>query len=390
MVVDLKRARPVRTLKDPSAEQMLRWRYRAPVVLKGALQRWPLLAALQQAGSDDDKLAVLSALLGDEPVVWDVVAAHQRGQFGFSDDLRSLTVQMSHTRRGRFVDLSRDIQQLRVTSPGAAAYLQSASIRPGSPLASLVGDLPSPVSGRALWVGSGGQVVNLHWDRVCNFICMLAGHKRVALFPFRAVRFLYPAPLNDGPGGAPSSFVRLLEPDLDRFPLFVRAVPLMQVALLEPGDALYVPPFWWHHVESFGLNVMASVHYKDLPEDRAGVDDDWWRAMILFHRMPSTARRRFARCYRDALAGRAPSPTMVEQTAAAATAVIDEVWIDEVRRHLGVVAQRTQRLPPYWQRVQRQFFDHFVFQRHGDPIAALPGAFERMLMPARSPPGDPS
>jgi hypoxia-inducible factor 1-alpha inhibitor (HIF hydroxylase) len=37
-------------------------------------------------------------------------------------------------------------------------------------------------------------------------------------------------------------------PDLDRVPNYVNAKAYE--AILNPGDVLYVPPYWWHHVHS--------------------------------------------------------------------------------------------------------------------------------------------
>lgn len=42
--------------------------------------------------------------------------------------------------------------------------------------------------------------------------------------------------------------VDILRPDLDRFPHFARARRLHCV--LEPGDVLFMPAFWWHEVQS--------------------------------------------------------------------------------------------------------------------------------------------
>ena len=42
--------------------------------------------------------------------------------------------------------------------------------------------------------------------------------------------------------------VNIRSPDLDKFPN-VPGVTL-HVALLEPGDVLYIPMYWWHQMES--------------------------------------------------------------------------------------------------------------------------------------------
>lgn len=37
-------------------------------------------------------------------------------------------------------------------------------------------------------------------------------------------------------------------PDLEQYPRYAN-VSFIE-AVLEPGDLLYVPPYWWHHVEA--------------------------------------------------------------------------------------------------------------------------------------------
>jgi hypothetical protein len=58
--------------------------------------------------------------------------------------------------------------------------------------------------------------------------------------------------------------VDLARPDFDRFPRFRDALAVAQMVELEPGDAIYIPSLWWHHVQSLhSLNIL--VNY-------------WWRA----------------------------------------------------------------------------------------------------------------
>jgi hypothetical protein len=57
-------------------------------------------------------------------------------------------------------------------------------------------------------------------------------------------------PLDRTPSGQAISLVDFSQPDLGRFPRFAEALASAQVAEMEPGDALFVPSMWWHHVES--------------------------------------------------------------------------------------------------------------------------------------------
>lgn len=40
----------------------------------------------------------------------------------------------------------------------------------------------------------------------------------------------------------------LYQPDLGRFPRFAEAHPLE--VILAPGEILYIPQYWWHHIEN--------------------------------------------------------------------------------------------------------------------------------------------
>jgi hypothetical protein len=71
------------------------------------------------------------------------------------------------------------------------------------------------------------------------------GRKLVLLASPAEFGSLYPYPV--GHPADRQSQVHLHSPDTARFPRF-RALKL-QYAVLRPGEVLYIPAFWWHHVE---------------------------------------------------------------------------------------------------------------------------------------------
>ena len=120
--------------------------------------------------------------------------------------------------------------------------------------------------GRPLRLG-GAVKTQTHNDRDHNLACVLAGRRRFLLFPPEQVANLFVGPLDNPP---PLSLVDPEAPDLDRFPRFQGAMAAARVALLDPGDALFIPRYWWHHVTSLDpYNAMVNYWWDD---DAAGAE----------------------------------------------------------------------------------------------------------------------
>lgn len=94
-----------------------------------------------------------------------------------------------------------------------------------------------------LWLGRAHTVTPLHWDVPHNLHVHLAGRKRWILFPPQARAALYPRGFLSGMPNF--SQVDPENPDFSRFPRFQAAQPY--VALVEPGQTLFIPRGWWHH-----------------------------------------------------------------------------------------------------------------------------------------------
>ena len=57
--------------------------------------------------------------------------------------------------------------------------------------------------------------------------------------------------------------VNFADPDFERFPRFREALAAAQVADMGPGDALYLPSMWWHHVEGLEqVNVLVNYWWS--------------------------------------------------------------------------------------------------------------------------------
>ena len=63
--------------------------------------------------------------------------------------------------------------------------------------------------------------------------------------------------------GSSSQVIDIEEPDLQRFPRFAAARGWD--CTLEAGDALYIPPLWFHHVACEGFCASVNMFWRDLP-----------------------------------------------------------------------------------------------------------------------------
>jgi hypothetical protein len=147
-----------------------------------------------------------------------------------------------------------------------------------------------------IWIGNDVKV-QTHYDLLSNIACVVGGRRRFTLFPPDQLQNLYIGPVDFTPSGTPISTVPLNSPDLSRHPRFAAALPHAQEAELGPGDALYIPYGWWHHVESltpfnvlvnywwnaatsygspYGVLLHAALCLRDLPAEQRAV----WRTLF--------------------------------------------------------------------------------------------------------------
>ena len=147
-----------------------------------------------------------------------------------------------------------------VTTSGGSARRYLAQLDLARTFPELVADLPAPAcldyvycAKTALWVGPGEQVTPLHYDMYDNLVYMMQGRKTWTLLSPDESDLVYPRAFP----AANYSEVDVERPDLTRFPAYAGATPL--VVELCPGDTLFVPGGWWHHVRGHAINVSVTT-----------------------------------------------------------------------------------------------------------------------------------
>lgn len=226
-----------------------------PVVLRGLVRHWPAVAAAQ--GGPAAMAAYIRRFDGGRPANVMVAGPEIGGRFFYTPDM----VGFNFTRAQVMLPILLDQLVAQAEDPVPPALYAGAATAPdtfpgwveANPL-----PLATPEATPRLWIGNASRV-STHYDVSSNIAAVVAGRRRFVLFPPEQGPNLYVGPLDHTIAGQPTSMVDLQSPDLERFPRFAEALAAMQVAELEPGDAIFVPSLWWHDVSASGpLNVLVN------------------------------------------------------------------------------------------------------------------------------------
>ncbi len=285
-------------------------RSRTPLLLKGLVAEWPLVKAAKQSSHVAEKY--LRSLYKDAPVTVSVGDPEIEGRLFYEDDFTSLNFE---TRRGRLDDVLDEIRRHEKDSKPPVHYMGSTAVDHVLPEFRNENDLTfsSVEPSIRIWIGNRTRIA-AHYDVPDNIACVAVGRRRFTLFPPDQLKNLYIGPLDLAPAGQAISLVDLQQPDFDKYPRFREALKHAHVADMEPGDAIFIPSMWWHHVEGLdSLNVL--VNY-------------WWREVPAYLGMPLDALNHALLSIRD--------------------------------------------LPPEQRRVWRDIFDHYIFNAEEDVTSHIP------------------
>ena len=259
-----------------------------PVLLKGQVADWPAVRA--GASTDRDLADYLQRFDNGVKVETIFGAASIRGRFFYNDSMTGLNFE----RRPEPISssLQRIFDEQGKGIEAASIYIQSVPVAEhlpgfdGENRLDLVGDGAAP----RIWIGNRVRV-QTHFDLRENVACVVAGHRRFTLFPPSQTPNLYPGPFELTLSGPPVSMVELEQPDLDAYPRFANALEHALVADLEPGDALYIPYFWWHHVRALDdFNVLVNYWWNDAAEGLGSPYDAMLHAVLAIRDMPGRQR----------------------------------------------------------------------------------------------------
>ena len=275
-------AEPARLMADVVAGER-------PLVIRGLCNDWPVVR--QSRRSFSDFAQVLTALDNGSPVDVLHMPPEANGIVGYNAAMDGFNY------RHFKVSITDVLTRLAAYSrgqgevPGVA--LQSALISECMPMFTDTHPMPllAPAVQPRLWIGNR-VTTPAHFDASRNLAVVVCGRRRFTLFPAEQVANLYVGPLDFAPTGAAITMTCPHAPDFGRYPRLRDALDNALVAELEPGDAIYLPPLWWHQVESLEpLNALVNYWWlSPQAAERPPALGALLHARLAFAALPPTER----------------------------------------------------------------------------------------------------
>lgn len=285
-----------------------------PAVLRGLVKAWPAVQAALMSPADISRYLI--AFDNGSPVDAILMPPEAHGKILYNDAMDGFNFARNRLPVSAIVE---QLSRYALFDNPPSVAVQSALIPeclPGFASENRLPILDEAVAPR-IWLGNR-VTVPAHFDESNNVACVVAGRRRFTLFPPEQVANLYVGPLDYAPTGAAMSIVQFAKPDFERFPKFKEALSAACIAELGPGDALFIPTLWWHHVESLDQKLNVLVNY-------------WWNGAL----------------------------GTVERTASAMDCLLHSLL-------------NVRPLPPELRQAWASMFHHYVFDASDDDHAHIP------------------
>ena len=288
---------PELTGVDPHALPDEALRSTEPLVLKGLVSGWPMVQAATQ--SPKSAAQYLRSFYQGSVVEAFYGAPQFEGRFTYNDDLTGFNFHPERCKLDAVLDELDELDELDLHTADPhppSIYVGSTSVDiclPGFRSENDVnlGDRDALAS---VWIGNRSRIA-AHYDAPDNLACVVAGHRRFTVFPPEEVGNLYVGPLDLTPAGQPVSLVDFAKPDFEKYPKFSQALKSAQIADLAPGDAIFIPSMWWHHVEALdGFNVLVNYWWKQSPDYMDHAMNALMLAIMSVRDLPAPQRKAWA------------------------------------------------------------------------------------------------
>jgi hypothetical protein len=260
----------------------------APIVLKGLVAHWPAVQAAQRSPEAADNY--LRSFYTDATVNASYGSPENNGRVFYNEDLSGLNFVSRRVKLNVILD---DIQSHQGKTSPPLRYVGSTTVDACLPGFRKENDLnlPDVTPLVSIWIGNQ-TCIPAHYDLPDNIACNIVGRRRFTLFPPEQLPNLYVGPLDMTPAGQAVSLVDLHNPDFKKYPKFETALESAIVAELAPGDAIFIPSMWWHHVDGLDpFNVLINYWWRKSPDHMGPPIDALLLALMTIRDLPEKQRK---------------------------------------------------------------------------------------------------
>lgn len=262
-----------------------------PLLLKGLVSEWPAVKAC--GASFPEAARYLSQFWTNDPIT--VYASDSnKGRYFYDDEGTGFNFRVGTALFSQFM------QKLGENpgEDGLAIYLGSTNVDRWLPGFREENDLAMPSEGLvSIWIGNKTRIA-AHYDYPDNIACVVAGERRFTLFPPEQIDNLYIGPIDRTPSGQAISMVDFDNPDYEKYPRFEEALKHAVVCDLEPGDAIFLPSMWWHHVESFAtFNILVNYWWISSLANAGAPRDALMHAILSVRDLPPRQREAWKKVF---------------------------------------------------------------------------------------------
>lgn len=257
-----------------------------PLVFRGVCRHWPIVeqGLVSEAAAAD----YLRRLAPEVPGMVVETEPSEQGRIFFNETVTGFNF------RGHMMPLGDLLDTLRTEAEkpaprGLYTYIDVGQIpafaaENGSEFAELGATRALLVSNRAC--------TPAHFDFPTNLPCNLVGERTWTFFSPEQIANLYPGPMGMSPSGQEMGMVDFRAIDEARFPKAAAAWANAQQVRVKPGDVLFLPSMWWHHIEAHSsFNVLMPQWWIGTPQWLGHPYDALLHAVLSIRDLPKEQRQ---------------------------------------------------------------------------------------------------
>ncbi len=289
MKVDIKKMKQIEEMINVDLTQFLQHTnlQHQPFVMRGLVKEWPIVqAGLKSAHCMFDYLGTRAKPSNVE--LFAVDKSHS-GALKYDSNLEETSFVSKKVDYSLALARLFDVDGIANDQDWYMGSVEARKIAEGFTADNRIDWFPKSIEPR-FWLSNKVQV-SAHYDTSDNLACCVYGRRRFILFPPDQVGNLYIGPIDQTLAGRPASLVDFADVDEQRYPRFSEALESASYVDLFPGDVLFIPNLWWHHVSSLeSVNLLVNYWWSDANFGGGRAYNSMLHSMLTISQLPRAQR----------------------------------------------------------------------------------------------------